>query len=63
VFRDLHFVDLVVVDLVLCSLDLLYCLCFCLPAFDFYFLSTSDEIGREEHLQYEQFIVECDFER
>ena len=36
-FRDLHFVNLVVVDLVLCSLDLLYCLCFCLPVLIFIF--------------------------
>ena len=57
VFNDLYFIALTVVDLVLCQPRFIVCLWFFLPALIFYFLSTSQEIGWEEHLQYDLFSV------
>jgi len=59
-FDDLYFVDLVVVDLVLCWRRFTVLFVELSSGFDFDFLSTSQEIGWEKCPQNEQFSVEWD---
>jgi len=59
-FDGLYFVDLMVVDLVLCQPRFIVLFVNISPSFDFDFLSTRQEIGWEKRSRNDLFSVELD---